>query len=319
MLDSFIYSLNIIAPIFIMVVLGAILKRLNFVNDGFIAVCDKLVFKICLPALLFVDIATTSHGASFDIRLIIFCVAAVILLFGLFCIFVPIFIKENPKRGAFIQGAYRSNAAILGMTLAENMFGESGTATVAMVLPFIVVLFNVFAVTILSLYAPSEVKLSRRDLAKRIVKTIVTNPLVISILLALLWMLTGLELPILVNRSLDYLADMSMPLALLSLGANFRLEALRGRLGMAIASSACKTIVAPLLTVLTALALGFRGASLGTVLIVFGGPTAVSSYIMAKQMKADYELASQILLISTLMSLFTLFAGIFILRSFALI
>ena len=319
MLDSFIYSLNIIAPIFIIVALGAVLMKVKFLSADFLEVCDRLVFKICLPCLLFHDIATAETGDIINVKLIIFCVAAVTASFLIPCVIVPIFVKDNAKRGAFIQGVYRSNAAILGMTIARNMFCDDGTATIAMILPFIVTLFNVFAVIILSVCAPADVKLSPGALAKRIVKTVATNPLIIAIVLALIWRLTGLSMPVLMSRSLGYLSDMSMPLALISLGANFRLESLRGRVGLAVASSACKTIVVPALAVLAAMAFGFTGTALGCVFIVFGGPAAVSSYIMAKQMKSDHELASQILLISTLMSLFTMFAGIFILRSVGLI
>ncbi|MCI8387207.1 MAG: AEC family transporter [Clostridiales bacterium] len=319
MLESFIYSLNIVAPIFVIVLLGAILKRVKFINENFISICDKLVFKICLPCLLFQDIATAESTGGGNVRLIIFCVVAVTLSFLLPCIFVPIFIKDNAKRGAFIQGVYRSNSAILGVTLASSMFGAEGRSTIAMVLSFVVTLFNVFAVIILSFYAPADVKLSRKDLFRKIAKTIATNPLIIAILLALVWRLTTLELPMIADRSLTYLADMSMPLALISLGANFTFESLRGRVGLAIVSSSLKTIVLPALTVISAMLLGFRGVELGVVFIIFGGPAAVSSYIMAKQMKSDYELASQILLISTLMSLVTLFAGIFILRATGLI
>ena len=319
MLESFLYSLNIIAPIFIIVFLGVLMKKKKFINAEFVAICDKLVFKLALPALLFIDIATADAGDTLDIRLIIFCVMTVVVTFILPCLIVPLFIKDNAKRGAFIQGVYRSNAAILGITLATNMFGEVGAATISMVLPFVVVLFNVFAVILLSIYAPADVKLKPAALLKRIGKTIVTNPLIIAIVLALLWKLTGLTLPVLVSRSLNYIANMSMPLALISLGANFTVESLHGRVGLAILSSACKTIVVPTLAVLAGIAFGFRGVGLGVIFIIFGGPAAVSSYIMAKEMKSDYELASQILLISTLMSLFTLFAGIFILKQTGLI
>lgn len=319
MLESFIYSLNIIAPIFIIVLLGAILKKVNFINDNFILICDRLVFKICLPCLLFLDIATTGNIAGVDVGLIVFCVCTVTVSFILPCIFVPFFIKDNAKRGAFIQGMFRSNAAILGMTLAANMFGESGTSAVAMILPFVVTLFNIYSVIILSLYAPAEAKLSHDELIKRIVKSIATNPLIIAILLALVWRMTGFTMPLLLDRSLGYLSGLTMPLALLSLGANFTFESLRGRVGPAVVSSVFKTVVIPGFTILAAVFLGYRGVALGAVFIIFGGPTAVSSYIMAKQMKSDYLLASQILLISTLMSLFTLFLGIFLLKEFNLI
>lgn len=320
MLDSFLFSLNAIAPIFVLVVLGAILKKINFANDSFFQACDKAVFKICLPCLLFQDIATTDLEEYLDIGYILFNAAAVVVLVILLCAIVPLFVKANDKRGAFIQGVYRSNSAILGCALAEQLFPVSGRTTIAMVLPFIVVLYNAFAVVILSIFAPADKKLSAKELFFRIVKTVVTNPHIIAITLALLWQLTPFTLHTIVNSSLTYLANMSMPLALISLGAGFKFSSLKaGRLGFALGASIGKTVVVPVIVVLAALLLGFRGVELGIVFIIFGGPTAVSSYIMAKEMKSDHELAGQILLISTLMSILTLFAGIFILKEMSLI
>ncbi len=320
MLDSFIFSFNAIAPIFVLVVIGAALKKTNFATDEFFSVCDRIVFRICLPCLLFQDIATTNLEEYLNIRLIIFCASSVVILVILLCLTVPLFVRANDKRGAFIQGVYRSNSAILGFVLAEAMFGGDGVTTIAMVLPFTVVFYNAFAVVVLSIFAPSDTKLSPRELTRRIVKTVVTNPHIIAITLALLWQLTPFKIPVIMNTCLTYLADMSMPLALISLGAGFKFESLKaGRLGLALGASVTKTVIVPIITVLVGIFMGFRGASLGVIFIIFGGPTAVSSYIMAKQMKSDHELAGQILLISTLMSVVTLFAGTFILREFGLI
>ncbi len=320
MLDSFIFSLNVISPIFILVVLGALLKRMSFASDEFFSTCDKLVFRLCLPCLLFLDIATANLEEYLDIGLIIFCAASTVTLVVLLCLTVPVFVKANDKRGAFIQGVYRSNSAILGFALAESMFGSSGVTTIAMVLPFTVVLYNAFAVVILSIFAPSDTKLSARELLFRIAKTVVTNPNIIAIALALVWKLVPFELPDIMNTSLSYLADMSMPLALISLGAEFGFESLKaGRLGLALGASVAKTVFVPAVVVILGILFGFSGVKLGVIFIIFGGPCAVSSYIMAKEMKSDHELAGQILLISTLMSVITLFVGTFVLRNFGLI
>lgn len=319
MFESFIYSFNIVAPIFIIVLLGAILKRAKFFNDGFLAVCDKLVFKICLPCLLFQDIATTNISESLNIHLIVFCVIAVTATVFLPCAIMPLFIKDKAKCGAFVQGTFRSNAAILGVTLVSNMFGKEGEPVIAMVLPFVVVLFNVYAVVILSIFAPSENKLSTRELVIHIFKSVFTNPLIIAVALALLWQLVPAELPTVVDKGLSYLADMAMPISLISLGASFDLSSLKGRLGLAITASSLRTIVIPSVAIAIAALLGFRGVELGVILIVLGGPAAVSSYIMAKQMKSDHHLAGQILLISTMMCVFTIFLGIVILKETGLI
>ena len=137
--------------------------------------------------------------------------------------------------------------------------------------------------------------------------------------LALLWQFIPISLPSVLDKGLSYLSDMAMPVSLISLGASFNLSSLKGRLGLAVAASSVRTVLVPLAAVAVAVLLDFRGAPLGVVLILFGGPTAVSSYIMAKQMKSDHHLAAQILLISTLMCVFTIFIGIVILKEAGLI
>ncbi len=320
MLDSFLYSLNIIAPIFILVMLGVFFKKIKLVNDSFLAVSDKLVFNVCLPCLLFVDIVTSDSKDSFDISLILFCCAAVTVVVILACLISCLLIKTNDKRGAFVQGVYRSNSAILGITLATSMFGSAGSATIAGVLPFIVMFFNVYAVIILSIFAPVNRKMTKKQILSKILKTVIKNPLIISIALALIWKLIGFSgMPKILDVSLSYLSDMATPLALISLGASIKADAIKGRLGLAVASSLCRLVFVPALVVMAALLFGFRGPSLGVVFIIFGGPAAVSSYIMAKQMGSDSDLAAQILLISTVLSTVTMFAGIFILKVLELI
>ncbi len=319
MLNDILYSAGVVAPIFIMVIVGFILKQTKFLGDSFFNGCDKIGFKLCLPCLLFVDIAYVDIGKSLDLKLILFCCAAVTVLFICATIVVCFFLKDNPKRGAFIQGMCRSNAAILGVTVAQNMFGDIGEATIAMALPFIVVLYNVYSVIVLSVFAPVDKKMNGKEMVYNVLKNIYTNPLIIATALALLWNVSGITMPQFAGKSLNYLAEMAVPLALISLGANFDLQALRGRIGLAALASALKTIIAPLIAVTVAYFCGIRTVGLGITLIIFGGPTAVSSYIMAKQMGSDYKMAGQIIVISTLFCIFTLFFGVLILRTLQLI
>lgn len=329
MLESLFFSLNTVTPIFLIVIVGALLGKMKFLTDDFLSVCDKLVFNVCLPCLVFKNIVTADLGESLDLKLIIYCSAAVLAIILVLCLTVPIFIRDNAKRGAFVQGAFRSNSAILGITLAENMFPGQGEFAMAMVIPFVVFIYNAFAVVVLSIFAPTDGKLTPKQFAAKILKTIIHNPHIISIALAFLWLLVFGTIPadlnaaspynVIAYRSLDYLASIAAPLALISLGASFKLESLKGRIGAAIAGTVVKIVIVPFAAVVCGVMMGFSGISLGVILVIFGSPSAISCYVMAKQMKSDHELAAQIMLISTLFSTLTLFLGIFILREMGLI
>lgn len=320
MLDNLLFSINAILPVFIMVILGWLLKNKGFLPESFFTYADKFVFKVALPCNLFISIiAGDVEKLKNSLPLMLFCAVGITAVFLLAWVVVPVFIKDNSKRGAFIQGVYRGNFAILGLPIAENLFGEIGATTVAVVMPAAIMLVNVYAVIILTVYAPSEIKKTPLKTAADICVSIVKNPLIISVCVGLVFMLLGIRLPSFAQKTVTELSDTVFALALMSLGAGFSLEALKGRVGKSFVGAVVKTAVAPLAAVSVATALGFRGVELGVILIFFGAPTAVSSYIMAKNMKSDYEMASQILLISTLLCMFTLFVGIFILKSYQLI
>ncbi|MBE6614450.1 MAG: AEC family transporter [Ruminococcaceae bacterium] len=315
MLSNLTYSINAVVPIFILVILGYLLKQFRFITEEFCEVSERVVFKIALPVMLFLEVAKSSLDVIGDMRLIWFCLITVTASFTVGAVLALLCIKDPARRGAFVQGACRSNFAILGVPLAENMFGTVGTQMIAIVMPFVILMFNSYSVIILSVFSSdAEHRLNKKSIVG-ILKNIVTNPLIIGVVLGLPFMLLDWEMPVIMHKSLTYLNNLCTPLALMSLGANFKPANMKGRVGYAVAASLCKTVILPGIMVTLAVLLGFRDAALGVVLILFGAPTAVSSYIMAKKMKNDGELAAQILLLTTLLCIFTIFAGIFILKT----
>ena len=328
MLESFIYSFNSVAPIFLLVILGMGLKLVGFLNDDFCKIADKLVFKVALPFEMFKSVSQTEFEKIFskeNIDIIVYFIIGIIVAFIVLCFVTPLFIKEDPKRGAFIQGAVRGNFAIFAIPLAYNMFKEAGKLAATPLLPVVTIMFNVLAVIVFSIFSPkdNEKKSGIGSILKQIMFSVVKNPLIIGIVLGLLFSLlktnTGVNIPPFILEPVSDVASCAVPLALISIGVNFKPENLRGRIGMAAWGMAIKNLVMPAIAVTVAIFLGFRGIALTMVLISFGSPTSVSSYIMAKNMHGDSELAGQILLLTTVCSLVTVFMFIFILKNFAFI
>ena len=319
MLNSFVYSVNVILPVFLLVVLGVALKRAGWIGEGFSRDADKLVFRFGLPAMLFLDAASAGGADALDPGLLLFVFVAVSGSFAAVTLVVCLAVRDNGKRGAMIQGICRSNFAILGVPLIENMFGDGGVSLVSFVIPVTIILFNVYSVIVLSVFSPREKKQPASQTFRAVCRNIVTNPLIIAVILGIPFLCFPVTVPLVIERTAGYLSDMTTALALISLGSTFRRESFRGRVGYALTSALSKTVLLPAVTVTAAALLGMRGAPLGIVLVLFGAPTAVSSYIMAKNMNSDHELAGQILLLTTLFCLFTVFLGVFVLRSLCLI
>lgn len=319
-MDDILFSLNIILPLVLLVMIGYTLRKTSLLSPEFYPSAEKLVFKIALPCSLFTSIYNADPSGAFNPKLIVFCTVGIAVTFLVPCFIVPVFLKDNQKRGAFIQGVYRSNFAILGLPIAERLFGATGTVVATSLMPFSIPLFNIFAVIILSIFAPSDKKMTKSQIAVRSVKGIVTNPLIIGIALALPFMITGIRLPEMAVSTIGYLGKLTTPLALICLGASMSgTKSKSSSIVLASIAAVIKIVVIPAALVIAAILFGFRGVELGTIFILFGGPTAVSSYIMAKNMKSDHALAGQILILTTVLCSVTVFVAIFLLKHFSLI
>lgn len=319
MQENLLYSLNVILPVFILAALGFGLARVGFFSDAFLRCAEKLVFRVALPAMLFEEIAGTRLRLEESLRLVVFTVVSVTAAFAFIALLSGLVIRDRSKRGAFVQGACRSNFAVLGIPLAQSMFGSSGTELIALLMPFVIIMFNGYSVITLSLFSDARQKKKPAAAAKELIVNIITNPLIISALIAVPFAVTGAKLPLFADRALTYTGNLATPLALICLGANFKKDKLRGRAGAAASAALIKTVLLPAAAVFAAVLLGFRGVSLGVLFILFASPSAVSSYIMAKNMNNDSDLAAQILLFSTGVCVITVFTGVFILKSLSLI
>lgn len=317
-MENLIYSFNSVVPLFVLVVIGYLLRRKNVIQDSFVSTGTKIGFQVALPVLLFQQVSQADLTTVFNPRLILFAVASILLTVLLLTAVIPLFVKGNPQRGAMIQGIYRGNFAILGVPLAINMFGETGAAPTSLLLPFTIPLYNILAVVILVLFEPKDGPKNQVDMGK-ILKGILTNPLIIGILLALPFAIFKIQLPEMVDRSLDSISSLTTPLALICLGGQFQFQSAKENLGLTLTATLLKQIFLPAAgAVRGRYGWAFARESWGPSLPVMA-PSAVSSYIMAKNMRSDDQLAAQILMMTTLVSPFTICLGIYLLRSMGLL
>ena len=237
MTENLLYCINTVVPIFILVFLGQFFIRIKLLDNAFFDKAEKFVFKVALPCSLFLSVHNAEAGSAFDAKLMIFCAAFCVMNALIPAVIVPLFIKDDPKRGAFIQGVYRSNFAILGIPLVKRMFPETGEAVAASVVPIAIPAFNIIAVILLTVFSPEEKKASVGETLKRSLLGVIKNPLIIGVLLGMPFMLTSLELPDIAYTGVKYMADLCTPLALMCLGASIRFDRFKGRIGLATLAS----------------------------------------------------------------------------------
>ncbi|MBF7096622.1 AEC family transporter [Alkalibacter mobilis] len=315
MLDNLIFSLGVAAPIFLVMLTGYILKKTGWIDEHFVKTANRLIFYIALPIKLFNDVRAVDLSEMLDFGFYLFIMAGVILSV-VFAWMVSFFlIKDQSLRGSFIQGSFRGNFLYVGFSLIENITGTLG-AKAPMMLAMTMPWYNILAVIIFSFNNPDrEVKVSVKDSILELVK----NPMVIGIVAGFIAALVDLEVPSLPLKTASYLEVLATPLALLSIGASVDVGALSKNLVPALQASALKLIVIPVLAILAAAAFGFGSADIILVYVLFGVPTATVSYIIAVSMKGDGELASSIIMATTLLSVITMTGFIFVFRTLGMI
>jgi len=313
-MENLLYGLNSVGPVFLLVVLGVVLRAVKLVDETLVSRISTLVFTIAVPALVFTKISRTRFEEVFDGRLVLLAVLGAIVFFCLFWALSYLLVKEPRKRGPFIQGTVRGNNAIVSLAIVLNVYGESGASKAAVLLAFLMPLYNILSVIALTV----PMHRSGGGTWGRLVKRIVTNPIILAILAALPFSYFSVRLPVVVDRSLGYLSQLTLPLALLNIGASLRLSAVTKPMP-AVPASFVKVVLYPAAMTAVAVAVGMRGETLGVLFIFVAAPTAVVSFIMARAMSNDAELAANIIALTTLCSVFTVGAGLVVLKGLQLI
>ncbi|MCK9381393.1 MAG: AEC family transporter [Sulfuritalea sp.] len=311
-LDTLQFSLSVTGPIFVILGLGAWLRRIGLLNDAFIEVGSRLVFTVTLPALLFISVSKTRLDTSANFALIGFGIAATLLAWGASELMARFAVRAARDRGVVVQGIFRSNMAIIGLAYCVNAYGEPGLAAASLYVGLVTIVFNVLAVVTLS------TSLQASQNVGRVLRSVALNPLIIGIVLALPFAISGLRLPAIVLQSGQYFAGMTLPLALLCTGAALDFRSLRNDPRDAVLAAAGKLIAVPLLFVLAGAALGFRGMDLGILLLMSSAPSAAAGYVMVRAMGGNSALAANIIALTTVGSLVSTSGGIVILKSLGL-
>ena len=314
-MENLIFSLNATIPIFLMMLLGMLFRKLGWMDEVFAAKMNKFVFLVPLPVLLFEQLATVDFSEVWDIKFILFCFVVTAISITISTL-ISLLWKDRSVKGEFIQATYRSSAALLGIAFIQNIYGTAGMAPLMIIGS--VPLYNIMAVLVLSFTKPGQNGMSS-ELLKKTLKGIVTNPIILGILAGALWSLLRLPMPTILSKTVSNLGSLTTPLGLMTMGAAFNWGEAKTGMGPAFVASFMKLFGLCTLFLPVAVLLGFREAELIAILVMLGSSTTVSSYVMARNMGHSGVLSSSIVAITTLGSAFSLTFWLYVLKTLALI
>lgn len=314
-MENLIFCLNATVPIFLLMLLGLFFRKMNLFDDAFVSKANKFVFTVPLPVLVFKDLATADFASSWDTLFVVFCfLVTVASIFIAFLLSLPF--RKTCSQGEFIQASYRSSAALLGIALIQNIYGNAGMAPLMIIGS--VPLYNIMAVVVLEVFRPGNSKINK-EVILHTVKGIFTNPIIIGIVAGILWSLLKLPMPTMLNKTVTHVANLATPLGLMAMGATFNVKKSLGNIKPALVCTVLKLVGFASVFLPLAIYLGFRNSQLIAILVMLGSATTVSSFVMSKNMGHDGVLSSTVVMLTTCLSAFTLTTWLFFLRTWGFI
>ena len=314
-MENLIFSLNATIPIFLMMLLGMLFRKLGWMDEVFAAKMNKFVFLVPLPVLLFEQLATVDFSEVWDIKFILFCFVVTAISITISTV-ISLLWKDRSIKGEFIQATYRSSAALLGIAFIQNIYGTVGMAPLMIIGS--VPLYNVMAVVVLSVFKPGNNSFDKA-LVKKTLKGIATNPIIIGIVAGFVWSALKLPMPSILHKTVSSIGATATPMGLMSMGATFEMKKATSKMKPTLVAVFMKLVGFCAIFLPMAALLGFRNEEMIAILVMLGSATTVSSFVMARNMGHEGTLSSGVIMMTTLLSAFTLTMWLDVLRSFGLV
>ena len=314
-MENLIFSLNATIPIFLMMLLGMLFRKLGWMDEVFAAKMNKFVFLVPLPVLLFEQLATVDFSEVWDIKFILFCFVVTAISITISTL-ISLLWKDRSVKGEFIQATYRSSAALLGIAFIQNIYGTAGMAPLMIIGS--VPLYNIMAVVVLSVFKPGNNSFDKA-LVKKTLKGIATNPIIIGIVAGFVWSALKFPMPSILHKKVSSIGATATPMGLMSMGATFEMKKATSKMKPTLVAVFMKLVGFCAIFLPMAALLGFRNEELIAILVMLGSATTVSCFVMARNMGHEGTLSSGVIMMTTLLSAFTLTMWLDVLRSFGLV
>ena len=312
-MNSFYLAFSVVFPLFVYMVIGGIVKKLKLYSYESFRSLNGLIFKLLIPLTLFIDVYKADIGDAFQPGVFAFVFFSTLITWAACWVFFSKTIDDIPDQATMIQGVYRSNFVLFGTTIAAALCDDAGVALVAALCAMTVPMFNILSVITF------EVKRGGSAKPSQLIISIFRNPLVDAALIALIFHLLPFRLPDLLLSPLSKLASCASPMALVTLGGMLSFGSMVQHRKYLVQAVLGRLIIVPLIVLALAILLGFRGNALVAILSIFASPTAVASGPMAQAMGGNGPLAGEIVALTSVICILTIFLIVFELSSIGMI
>ncbi len=307
-MSSLYISASIVVPMFVYMAAGVVVRKSGMMDKNALDQMNRLVFRVFLSTSLYYNICAADLTEVFDLRLMIFAVAAQAAIAVFSLAVASVCEKSRKRRGALAHAVFHTNFVIFGTLIGTGLCGEGNIGGISLLIAVIVPLQNVISVIVLALYREDRV-ISTRQLAAIVIR----NPYVIAAALGFVTQLAGIPFPDILEKVLRDIGRCGTPAALIVMGGLFSFSSVKGNLRSIMTGCICRLLIVPAVMIPVSLFFGFRGTDLIGLMCIFIAPCATSSFNLAKEMDSDADLTSQLVVFTSVLSILTVFMWTYVL------
>lgn len=307
-MEMILLALNVVFPLFFIMAVGYLTRRTGIVDNQGVGVVNRLLYWVFLPVLLFMSVYTTDLGEVFNVPVIVYSVVGTFVIFVISFFLLPKIGTKRDQCGVIVQALVRGNEVYYGFPVVIALIGADYLGVMSVVVAFAAIEYNILSIIALEYFKGEKVNVGA------LVRNVVTNPMILATVLGVFMVTISLPLPAVVLKGMDSLSQVATPFALFLLGASFTFASSKGYMKQVMWVTLFRLIFIPAVVVATTLWMGFDSYEIVILFVTFGVPTAVASYSMARELKADYELASQIVFYTSIVSILTMFIWTIVLQ-----
>ncbi len=307
--SNFIVAVSAVIPMFCLMFIGVMVKKYRLLTDEELNHMNRMVFRVFFSCMMFYSIYTTNLATTFRPALMLYGAAGVLAVCFISMFLICHFEPENRRRGVMTQAIFRSNFVLMGIPMVANIFGEENIAVTTMMIAVIVPIYNILGVFVLETFRGGRFALLP------ILLGVLRNPMILGAIAGAACLLLGIYIPKPVLKPIGQIASATTPVALIILGASFRLGSTMEHRPQLISCILARLIFVPGILLSLAIVLGFRGIDFVTLISIFATPCAVASFAMAQQMGGDADLAGNCVVFTSALSCFTIFGWILLFKT----
>jgi len=304
-LSNFFQIFILISPVFLLIVLGNVLRRIRVPDLSFWEVNDKLCYWVLIPALLFHFISQVSLSSE-----MLYIYAAIVLAGFVVTFSASVFLGKLIGYPAevwtsILQGSMRQNAFI-ALAIAGSFYGSEGLKIASLFMFIYVPSINIIIITTMVVSLKNTHQKDSKKAISNIFIEIAKNPFILAMIAGLLVSLLPEEKMSILIDTTKLLGSAALPIMLLTIGAKIKVRDLTLKITPIIISNSLKLIILPVIVYFIASYFRLSQVEIVVAVIFASVPTATMSYSLAKQFGADDQLMRGILTTQVALSFITI-------------